>query len=162
MEFWLQWVLTAAGALAAFGVIWAKGIRPLTDLAINARKILPLLQELSDAFADSPQAFATLSQIASEFRTDSGTSLRDVIDRLEAAAKENAVAAEVLRTNLEAAKRISAQDRAEAEQARKQLEEMDAGMARIVVILTRLEQQSQLTKDTVIRIDQVTSGEEQK
>lgn len=42
-----------------------------------------MMRELTAAFRGTPHAFDVLDEIVAQFRTDSGSSLRDVVNRLE-------------------------------------------------------------------------------
>jgi len=100
---WIQIVVGIAAFLSAFGVIWKKAIQPGYRAASVAEEMLPLLKDLTQTFRNTPQAFATLSEIAGQFKTDSGSSLRDVINRLEQASINNAKAVIETATNAERA-----------------------------------------------------------
>ena len=73
---WSQWLAAVSASLIAFGVIWRKGLRPAARL----------IREFVHAADNVAQHGPTLLEIAAEFRPNSGGSLRDVIDRIEAAA----------------------------------------------------------------------------
>lgn len=118
MPIWIQYILAAAALLAAIGVIWTKGIKPLFDALKLSQEMLPLLKQLTIEFKDTPQAFKVLDEIVGQFRTDSGSSLRDVVDRLEAAAlenrnviAENRQMAESLKVGVEASRLLAERDR---------------------------------------------------
>ena len=75
---WSQWLAAVSASLIAFGVIWRKGLRPAARL----------IREFVHAADNVAQHGPTLLEIAAEFRPNSGGSLRDVIDRIEAAATD--------------------------------------------------------------------------
>lgn len=110
---WGQWVLGAAALITAMGVLWAKVVKPLLKFAKQADRMIPLLQKLTDTFIANPNSFGVLNEIASQFKTDSGSSLRDVVDRLEKAANENHQAAEILKVELASTKQLAERDRQE-------------------------------------------------
>lgn len=83
MPVWTQYILGIAGLLIAIGVIWTKAIRPAAKLVTSAEEMLPMMRELTAAFRGTPHAFDVLDEIVAQFRTDSGSSLRDVVNRLE-------------------------------------------------------------------------------
>lgn len=119
MPEWLQWLVWIGGGVAAGGVIWTKFIRPASRFIARIEAMAPLLNELTDQLKGSPRSFEILKEIIAQFRTDSGSSLRDVVDRLEKAAKENRAAgdalkveAEILRVNVAAVKALAVEDRA--------------------------------------------------
>ncbi len=112
MPIWLQYILWAAALVTAGAVLWTKLVRPIAKLISITTELLPLVQEFLVVFRDSPGSFKVLDDIASQFKTDSGSSLRDVVDRLDEAAKENRSAAEFLKIGVETQKQLAEQDRA--------------------------------------------------
>lgn len=112
MPEWAQIVGGMATLVVAVGILWTKVLRPGVRAAAAAEQILPLLRELAAQLSTSPNSFAILKEIIAQFRTDSGSSLRDAVDGLTAAATENKIAAEVLKVNVGAVKELAAQDRA--------------------------------------------------
>lgn len=94
----VYYTLAAAALLTAIGVIWQKGIKPLWHFLYEftkaTKEMLPLLKELTAVFRDSPNAFKVLDEIQAQFRTDSGSSLRDVVNRIEEAARLQQTASE--------------------------------------------------------------------
>lgn len=122
MPRWAQIIIGAAAVLAAIGVIWTKLLRPLGifiyKFVLVQREILPLLQRFAEVFKDNPNAFKVLDEIVAQFRTDSGSSLRDVVNRIEEAgkaAKEVAekarLAADELKLGVATAKELAEMDR---------------------------------------------------
>jgi hypothetical protein len=85
----------------------------------TAEQMLPLLKSLTGEFKDTPGVFAILKDIAGQFRTDSGSSLRDVINRLEALLQ-------VLQSNVDAMKILDEQDRAKATRIAELLDQLTA------------------------------------
>jgi len=112
MPIWLQYILWAAALVTAIALIWAKVIRPLATLISLTTELLPLMKKFVEVFRDSPDSFRVLDEIAAQFKTDSGSSLRDVVDRLDEAAKDNRTAAEFLKVGVETQKQLAEQDRA--------------------------------------------------
>lgn len=104
MPFAVQAILVAAAVVSALGVLWSKLGRPTWKIAKAADELVPLLRDFTEAFRGTPQVFLVLDEIARQFRTDSGSSLRDVVNRLEALINEQALAGE-------AARQLSADDR---------------------------------------------------
>lgn len=84
MPQWAETLGWIAGALVAAGIVWTKLVRPLLRFASLAERMVPLLVDLTKQFEDAPGAFAVLDEVAAQFRTNSGSSLRDVVNRLEA------------------------------------------------------------------------------
>ena len=87
MPAWVTFVVGFAALLAALGLLWRYVLRA-AELLTATRKMLPLLEDLA-AQLSAPSTFSVLAEIVKEFRTDSGSSLRDVVNRLEVAAIEN-------------------------------------------------------------------------
>lgn len=113
MPIWIQYILAVGALVGAVGVIWSKVIKPTLKFFATAEEMLPLLKELTAEFKGTPDAFKVLDEIVAQFRTDSGSSLRDVVNRLDDAAKENRAAAEVLKVGVESQKLLAEQDRKE-------------------------------------------------
>lgn len=121
MPHWAQWVILTSLFLGAIGVIWTKLIRPLGKLIAYLHDAIPLNQQLVDQFKDNQNYVPVLKEIASQFKTDSGSSLRDVVNRIEEAAKRAEVAAEelrikagILKEEVAIVKALATTDRAEA------------------------------------------------
>lgn len=118
----VAYIVGAAAVLTALGVIWKKAIKPAVlftwTFVTTIQKMLPLMQELTEAFKDTPHAFEVLDEIIAEFRSDSGSTLRDVVNRIEVASEVNRVATEKaaaisdsLKVGVEAAKLLAGLDR---------------------------------------------------
>lgn len=101
---WVQAVMAAAALVGATGVLWRKIVLPGYRLARAADELAPLLRDFTHAFKDTPHVFLILDEIADQFRTDSGSSLRDAVDRLE-------TATQALHIRAEASRQLSAEDR---------------------------------------------------
>ena len=134
MPVWGQFILGAGAVVTAIGVLWSKVFRPGMRAASAAEEMLPLLKNLTAVFRDSPDAFAVLHDIAGQFRTDSGSSLRDVVNRLEASAIENRRAGDALKVGVEATRILAERDRAQLD--------------RLIILLDRL----------TIRVDDVSAS----
>ncbi len=89
MDQWVKYLLTSATVLTAIGVIWTKFIRPIDKLITRTKEMLPVLEEVTEQFKDSPESMKVLREIASQFKADSGSSLRDIINKLEKFAEDN-------------------------------------------------------------------------
>lgn len=138
MPAWIQWLIGIAAAIGAVTVIWTKLIRPLGRLVVYTQEILPLLQELNKQFKGNLSSFGVLEEIAAQFKTDSGTTLRDVVNRLELSAKEQSEGAAKLRVNalglaedVEAVKASAKKDRTEAAHRLELLDEIIAKFKRV-------------------------------
>lgn len=143
MPVWGQVILAMSSIIIAVGVIWTRLLRPAVKLMSTAERILPVVSELTEQFHNAPEAFSVLADIAAQFHTDSGTTLRDVVNRLEIAADQNQklikqvaeamleqqTAAKVLQQNVEVAKRLAEQDRQELAEAISILRKVRIGVA---------------------------------
>lgn len=103
---WGQVILGVAAVITAIGVIWTRLLKPLVSVRDEMKESVPVMREAVVAMKDAPGTFLVLQQIASQFRTDSGSSLRDVVNRLE-------TALEVLKVADEAARVLAVADRAQ-------------------------------------------------
>lgn len=111
MPVWTQYILGIAGLLIAIGVIWTKALRPAARFVSMAEEMLPLMKNLTKAFKDTPQAFEVLDEIVEQFRTDSGSSLKDQVNRLESAAERQEANAEHLKVGVASQKELAEDDR---------------------------------------------------
>lgn len=111
MPTWAQVLIAAAAVVTAIGVLWSKVLRPGMKAASAAEEMLPLLRDLTRVFRGTPGVFEVLDQIVAQFRTDSGSSLRDVVNRLEVAADDSREAGETLKVGVEAARILADRDR---------------------------------------------------
>jgi hypothetical protein len=107
-------ILTVASVVVAFSVIvktpgflWSKIIQPFARSVVEIDTVTQLAKVAPDLIMLSHMG-PVLVDIASQFKTDSGSSLRDVINRLELTAKENSAA-------LKEAAKIARTTRAEAD-----------------------------------------------
>ena len=112
MPTWTQYVIGIAALVVASGVIWKKLIQPLAKLITMLTETMPVMEKLVFVFRDAPNAFKVLYSIQDQFKTDSGSSLRDAVNRIDAAALSAGMAAEVLKVGVEARKLLDEQDRA--------------------------------------------------
>lgn len=163
MPVWVQVMVGIAAAAVASGIIWKKVVQPVARLITLMDKALPLLIQLVEQFEDTPHAFAVLNEIIHEFRTNSGSSLRDCVNRLEAAARENKAASEVLAVNVEAARQLAAQDRAQIANLVVLLETVSAKQRESIKTVDRLEAGGRLVAQNLdeaqTRAEQVEGGE---
>lgn len=162
MPGWAQAVLGIAAIVTALSVIWSKVLRPGIRAASAAEVMLPLLVELTTVFRNNPDGFKTLNQIASQFRADSGTSLRDVVNRLEAAAIENARAAEILRVGVEAGRLLSERDRQQVQYLLTLLDRLTVKVEALSASGERIEadrtQVAQDLRERIQEVDRATAG----
>ncbi len=108
---WIQIIVGIAAVLTAFGTIWKLFFKPMAEIITLQQLVLPLLRDLARSFGGMDAPFDVLKDIVSEFRNNGGSSLRDVVDRIEDASKENVVAAELLKVQVEATRQLAVQDR---------------------------------------------------
>lgn len=124
MPTWFQWIIGAGALLGACSVIYSKLIRPLDRLILYAHDVIPLLITITDRFKDNPELFDVVKEIAAQFKSDSGSTLRDIVNGLQESAR---ISAEAARVNAEAASvlRIKAQVLEESVAAVKELSRVD-------------------------------------
>lgn len=86
MPTWVQLIISAAAVVMAVGTLW-KVILPGAKMIAEWAVIMPVLRDLAKQFGGTPGALGVLREVAAQFRTDSGSSLRDVVNRLEDASQ---------------------------------------------------------------------------
>lgn len=111
----LQIMLWIAGGLTAFGVIFYKGLRPLSRFITETERSVPVLQDLTNKLTD-PNLVSVIVDMAKQFQTDSGSSLRDVVNRLEKNSNEIGAALDLLRVSTEGSRQLADSDRAQIRQ----------------------------------------------
>jgi hypothetical protein len=104
----------ASAGVLAVATIWKKLLRPLAHLVTTLDDLTPLLKELHKQLGETPQAWSILREIVAQVRSDSGSTLKDMVTELRDAAKENRVTARVLAADVAAVKELSARDRADS------------------------------------------------
>lgn len=109
MPDWATIILAIAAVIGAVGVIWKKVIHPFVIGVALFEQNVP-----------------TLLAIATQFRSDGGSSLRDVVTRLEAAAADNRSSTEELRRAFEAARQLAEADRSRVDRLIGLLDSLDA------------------------------------
>jgi hypothetical protein len=108
---WIQIIVGVAAVLTGFGTIWKLFFKPMAEIITLQQLVLPLLRDLARSFGGVATPFDVLKDIIFEFRTNGGSSLRDVVDRIESSAKDHAAAAELLKVQVEASRQLAVQDR---------------------------------------------------
>jgi len=103
-------ILSAGGIALALVAIW-KIFVPLAELTSLMRKGVPMWEEQIAFFTAAPNNQRVLNQIAEQFKTNSGSHLKDQTDRLEALMENLKAVVEQIRIGLEAQKQIMDQDR---------------------------------------------------
>lgn len=121
MPHWAQYVILLSLFVGAVVVIWNKLIKPLGELLAYLHDAIPLNRQLVEHFKDNQNYLPVLKDIAKQFTTDSGSTLRDTVNRIEEAAKRAEAAAEelrikaaILREEVAVVKALATADRAEA------------------------------------------------
>jgi hypothetical protein len=92
MDSTLQLIVLLAAAATALGVLFKKVILPSAQLIVETKRMLPFLQHLP-ILEDLKKVLPILVDIAAQFRTDSGSTLKDDINVLRQYAEENRDAA---------------------------------------------------------------------
>lgn len=125
MPHWAQYFILASLLIGAIAVIWTKFVHPLSKLIVFMSQILPMLQDFLEKVKKDPDYQEVLFEIAKQFKTDSGSSLRDVINRLEQAsikmlseAEDLRIKAGVIKEEVAVVKELAKTDRAEASKDR--------------------------------------------
>lgn len=121
---WLQWIIGVPVISAALYYIWSKLLRPGARLVTTMERMVPLLNDLTKTFEGKEGVFAVLNEIVEQVRTDSGSSLLDVVNRLETAAMENARVAQEVKVGMEANRLLSKDDRESLRELSKQLDRL--------------------------------------
>ena len=154
MPTWATYIVIAAAVVTASSVLWIKLIRPLANLITMVGKLLPLLTVLTDTFKDNPDAFKVLEEIASEFRTNDGSSLKDQVNRIEqigvqatAVAEAARVAADELKVGVEARRLMAEQDRKQMQDLMLKLDRVNETVKNGAATGLRVEAQQTLEKN---------------
>lgn len=120
MPHWAQYFILLSLLIGAIAVIWTKFVKPLSKLIVFLTEILPMLQDFLVKDKRDPDYQEVLFEIAKQFKTDSGSSLRDVINRLEQASikmlsegEELRVKAGVIKEKVAVVEELARTDRAE-------------------------------------------------
>lgn len=144
LPIWAQWL---ALITILFGVVIAfykKVLRPAARFITMAEEMLPLLRELATVFRGDPSVLKVLYDMGKQFFPDSGTTLRDVVDRLEDAADHNRQASELLKVGVEASRLLAEQDREQ--------------LQRLIVLVDRLTVRVDAGAATSSRIEKAATG----
>jgi hypothetical protein len=160
---WVAYIVGAAALIAAVGVIWNKLVKPLAKMIALAEKMLPLLAVLTDVFKDDPDALKVLNEIAAQFKADSGSSLRDVVNRLEVAAQKQEANAEGLKIGVETVKQVAGLDRERVERLTLALDRASVKLDETVATVGRIERHASTVADDLAaahkRADEVPDGD---
>lgn len=119
MPAWATITISIAAVITAIGVIWSKVLKPGARLIAQLEKTYPLLVELTVVFGGDSKSFLTvLLEIAKEFKADSGSTLRDIVNglaemlaHLQEQVIEAKTAADALKQGVNTAKELAEMDR---------------------------------------------------
>ncbi len=143
-------ILLIASIIVALSVIFT-AFRKIRRGLRKVDQLLLLLDDMTVNFTRTPNAFQILEQIIAEFRTNSGSSLKDQINTIEKAiigltevAKRNEQAAAILESNVETVRELTTLDRRQSavERARimQLLQYLEGGVAAGAATGLRLEE----------------------
>lgn len=139
MPTWLIIATSIMGAIIALSTVWSKVLKPLA-LGISAvERAVPVMKVLTDTFGEDATTIRVLKDIAAEFRTDSGQSLRDLANRLEDSANENRSAVHLLQVRLEAMKEMAVRDREHLASLMQSLDRMRQQIEQVIASSRRVE-----------------------
>ena len=163
MPTWVTYILGAAALIAALGVIWAKLIKPLAKLITLLSDAVPMLSTLLEVFKKNPNLLKVIYEIADQFKTDSGSTLRDVVNRLEVAAQKQEVNAEGLKVGVETVKQVAGLDRERVEKLIISTDRLSVKLDTAVATVYRIEHHASSVADDLAaahkRADEVNEGE---
>jgi hypothetical protein len=163
MQDWVTFILGGSALLLAVGVIWNKLVKPLAKMIALSEKMLPLLAVLTEVFKDNPNALKVLYEIADQFKADSGSTLRDVVNRLEAAARKQEANADGLRVGVETVKQVAGLDRERVERLTLALDRVSTKLDGAVGTVNRIELHASGVADDLAaahkRADEVVSSD---
>jgi uncharacterized phage infection (PIP) family protein YhgE len=89
MPDWIVWLITIPVAMTAVGFFIRRLIIPGYRMIGSVEDAVPVFKEFTATFQNDPDIFKVIKDIASQFRTDSGSSLRDAVDQLGKLAETN-------------------------------------------------------------------------
>lgn len=141
---WAQWLALITLVVGIAVAFWQKVVRPAATLIATSEQMLPLLKELTKVFKDNPNYFKVLEGVASQFQVNDGSSLRDVIDRLEEKADHVRQASELLKVGVEASRLLAEQDREQ--------------LQRLIVLVDRVTVRVDAGAATSSRIEKAATG----
>lgn len=103
MPSWMIYTGGIATFLLAVSIIGTKvwrWVRGGAEVVSQFERTVPVMKRFTQAFYDNPEAAEILRQIAFEFKPNHGTSLRDVVDRIEGTARQMAHTLELMQERL--------------------------------------------------------------
>ena len=124
MHGWPVWIVAAAAVLTALSVIWRLFLKPLGEILALLEEAVPLLKAQVVAFRGIKDPYPVLEAIIAQTRSDSGSTLRDAINRTEEIADQLKAAEQRNQERDEKARRLAAKDRRILADMAKQLDAM--------------------------------------
>lgn len=118
----VNWILGTAAVIAALTVIWKQAVLPGVQRIATEQVTRPVLDRIVEVFRDNLNHMEVLDDIAHEFKTNSGSSLKDAMNRLERAAEQNEMAVAALQTQAEAQRIQLAENRVLLDRLAQQLD----------------------------------------
>lgn len=128
-------IIGLGAVIGAMRATWIYALRPMANFITLVGEMKPLLEELTNVFKDNPNGFKVLDEIQAEFRTDSGSSLRDKVNEIAEAAKEAKLAADELKIGAAAQKQLAEGDRQQREQLMLKIDRMNERAKEVAVDL---------------------------
>jgi hypothetical protein len=123
---WVNSVIVVGVICTTVTAVWRLVLSPISKLIALGADLRPILIELRDEMGATEEPFAVLDEIVAQFRTDSGSSLRDVINRVEAALTGATVQITSVQASADSAKMQADADRQRVAQVTIQVEELTA------------------------------------
>jgi len=139
----LQFILWTAAGISALGVIYYKGVRPLANFIAAVEEAVPVLKTISEKLND-PNLVDVIVAMAKQFQTNSGSSLRDVVNRLEVASVEASHLSEILRVTMEGSRQLQESERAQ--------------VARLLVLLEHVQLQANTNTERIMDASDLAAG----
>lgn len=114
-----MWGITAEDLLLISAIVVAIGIlfgavRRIMKFIAVIERLVPLLGDVVNQLSSTPDAFKILKEIIAEFRTNSGSSLRDAINQLTRIADDNKKATAQLEVKIETVRLVAVEEHEEA------------------------------------------------
>lgn len=151
---WAEVIIGISVLIGAISVIWAKVLKPGARLIAQLEKTYPLLVTLTDVFEGGAN-FSVLDEIADQFKSDSGSTLKDAMNRLELTVSEAKAIADGLRLSSEVSKAL-------AEQDRDQLRRVELLVARLTDHVTDIAAADAIAKEKVEGVAAALAASERK
>lgn len=143
---WITYSIAVIGLVAGLGTMWRTVVNPLRKAGNRAEEMYPILLSLTETFRDFPAAFEVLRNMAEQFKTDGGSSLRDVVNELTTMARasaatsaSNATLAATLAVGVETARQLADQDRAEQRRLLLQQDRMGQQILAILAAIANMQ-----------------------